>query len=243
MNGATAVPCARMISPPKTSNINRIGVSQYFLRVRMNDHSSAKIDMMLPSYLDLSSELVLHLGFGLCRFPPDPIALLVRSPLERQEVLAAQPHDPSSRRDSRKEDDAHDQRADDLVQQPSQRQPHAVERAKQLCSHKSHNRERRRERQGPPARRLPMQKRPAGDDGEHRREHQAEAPIGTFRRGAALNCRFQDRRHGLPTVLAICNKDMHSEQQAPDLYSRQKWLLRLISGLTFDREINIEVNL
>src|SRR5262249_40001895 len=60
MNGATAVPCARMIRPPNTSSINRIGVSQYFLRTRKNAHSSARIDMMGPGSLDLMSGAILN---------------------------------------------------------------------------------------------------------------------------------------------------------------------------------------
>src|SRR5215475_8422780 len=49
--------------------------------------------------------------------------------------------------------------------------------------------------QGPPARRLPMQEWPATNERKHHREHEAEAPVGAFRRGTALNLGFQEGRH------------------------------------------------
>src|SRR4051812_27013610 len=40
MNGATAEPCVRTRSPPKSAITSSTGSSQNFFRVRRNDHSS-----------------------------------------------------------------------------------------------------------------------------------------------------------------------------------------------------------
>src|SRR5713226_292633 len=45
MNGATAEPCASTIRPPRITITSRIGMSQYFLRVRMYAHNSLRNDM------------------------------------------------------------------------------------------------------------------------------------------------------------------------------------------------------
>jgi hypothetical protein len=48
MKGAMALPCVRTTSPPKTSNMNIIGKSQYFFRTRMNRQSSKRNDIDAP---------------------------------------------------------------------------------------------------------------------------------------------------------------------------------------------------
>src|SRR5439155_6666074 len=110
MKGATADPCARMIRPPNTSSSSTMGASQYFLRIRMNAHSSARNDIFVPlrSWRCGSSELVLHrVRLRRRRLAPDPVARQVGAAREREHILAAQPHDPADRRDAEKEDRAH----------------------------------------------------------------------------------------------------------------------------------------
>src|SRR3954447_4554393 len=134
MKGATAEPCARITSPPKISSISRIGVSQYFLRTRRNAQSSARIDMTrlapvtfygrmslsenrYPLFRDMrcDSELLLHrLGRGRRSVAHDPVAVEVLAALERQQVLATQPHQPAGRRHRDEEDEPHHHRAHHL---------------------------------------------------------------------------------------------------------------------------------
>src|SRR5438876_516606 len=112
MNGATAEPCARMIRPPNTSSNSTIGASQYFLRTRMNAHSSARNDIPVPIVVaefgrpELGRlELVLH-RLRLRLIARDPITRQIGTAGERQHILAAQAHDPADRRDAEEEDRA-----------------------------------------------------------------------------------------------------------------------------------------
>jgi hypothetical protein len=62
MNGAIAEPWVMTIRPPKTNSMTKIGMSQNFLRARMNVHNSRMIDMTLPSRTSqlVFSELIFH---------------------------------------------------------------------------------------------------------------------------------------------------------------------------------------
>src|SRR5882724_7612411 len=51
MNGATALPLARTMSAPNTASMRMTGSSQYFLRTRMNHHSSPMKSIMTSSEL------------------------------------------------------------------------------------------------------------------------------------------------------------------------------------------------
>src|SRR5438309_178962 len=91
MNGATAEPLVRMIKPPNTTIITRMGSSQNFLRTRMKRQSSARKSIQRPS------KLIAHaLGRRTGRIANDPIAVPLRLALEPQEFLAGYAHNQAS---------------------------------------------------------------------------------------------------------------------------------------------------
>lgn len=47
MNGASAEPCVKMISPPRRMRKNNIGASHHFLRTFRKSHNSDKIESLL----------------------------------------------------------------------------------------------------------------------------------------------------------------------------------------------------
>src|SRR5690242_15162872 len=114
MKGATAVPSASTIKPPKTSSISTIGTSQNFFRTRRKSHSSLRIYIRPRSTVRGRSELPLH-GFRSRRQrgTRDPIAFEIVPPGERQHVPP--PHDPGDWRDTKEEDRTHDQGARQAV--------------------------------------------------------------------------------------------------------------------------------
>src|ERR1700693_3876712 len=98
MNGATAEPFTRMISPPKMNRTRNIGTSQYFLRAIRKRQSSAKKDIRVPTGAG-GSELVGHAaGRRPGRIAHDPVAWQIRATAQREHVLAKQPHDQADRR-------------------------------------------------------------------------------------------------------------------------------------------------
>ena len=47
MNGASAEPCVKIISPPRRMRKNKIGASHHFLRTFKKSHNSDKIESLL----------------------------------------------------------------------------------------------------------------------------------------------------------------------------------------------------
>src|SRR3982074_79357 len=127
MKGATAVPWVRTIKPPKITIMTRIGNSQYFLRSRMNAMSSARKAIVRIL------ELTFHRGrcwTGLRT--RDPVTPSRRRRFQPQGILARQTHQYRDRSDRQKEQQAHDQRIDGVMQQQAEFEPDAVHGAQQL---------------------------------------------------------------------------------------------------------------
>src|SRR6266545_4297880 len=106
MNGATAEPLASTIKPPSTTMTSKIGINQYFLRIRIYAHSSIRNDMAAPAgsvneWVAPSwfSELVVEtfrLRTG--RISVDPVASVCLTGSQSQVVLGEPPHERAHRR-------------------------------------------------------------------------------------------------------------------------------------------------
>src|SRR5262249_51919 len=122
MNGATAEPLVRTISPPKTAMTMNTGRSQNFLRTLRNAQNSRR-----KLTID-ASELALEcFGCRPRRLAHYPIA--VRGGLEflAHRILAGEPHQEADRGDADIVQDPEDERADDEMQQQAEFRPQAVE--------------------------------------------------------------------------------------------------------------------
>src|SRR5262245_62102886 len=149
MKGATALPCVRMISPPNSASITRIGTSQYFFRTRTKAQSSETNDIMTtePRGSDPGASVGSHeANGGSCvargpserpgqgvggragRPPLDPVALARPVQPQAEQVLARESHEEPDRRDHPVEHQAHDHRAHDPVEQETESQPETVQR-------------------------------------------------------------------------------------------------------------------
>src|SRR6185369_6062136 len=121
MNGAIADPLASTSKPPTISITSMTGTSQYFLRARMNAHSS------LIRRTGVFLKLVFHaVGSGSGRRALDPVTLRLRIQLETQEVFAEEPHHQACRHDRQIEHERQCNRADDMVQQHAEAMPQPV---------------------------------------------------------------------------------------------------------------------
>src|ERR1700755_774496 len=123
MKGATAEPLVRITRPPNTTIITRIGSSQNFLRTRMKRQSSASKSIQFPS------KLIAH---ALRRRPPriahDPVTIAIRLAPEPQEFRAGYAQNQADWPDRQVENQPHDDRVDDVVQQQAEPEPDDIER-------------------------------------------------------------------------------------------------------------------
>src|SRR6202051_1230281 len=123
MNGATAEPFTRMISPPKMNRTRNIGTSQYFLRAIRKRQSSAKKDIRVPTGAG-GSELGRHdAGRRAGRIAHDPVARQIGATAQRQHVLAEPSHEHADRRYAEEEHRADDKGTDDPMQQQAETEP------------------------------------------------------------------------------------------------------------------------
>src|SRR5262245_60591977 len=118
MNGATALPLVRTMSPPRSAIMMRMGTSQYFFRTRMKAQSSATKAVMARS------ELPRHgVGRGPRRAPLDPVGRCAGLAPEPQRVLAETTHEHAHRRHRPVEEERHHHRADAAVEQETESEP------------------------------------------------------------------------------------------------------------------------
>src|SRR5215471_14079055 len=117
MNGAIADPSASISNPPRPHTITITGMSQNFLRIRRNFHSSlAKLSIN-------SSELVGHRRLPFAwQAPVEPVARLRGLQTKPQRVPAGAPHHDSDRSQHGEKHDSHYDRVNDprnLQRKPS----------------------------------------------------------------------------------------------------------------------------
>src|SRR5512146_3067655 len=140
MNGATALPSVSTISPAKTASMTTIGSSQYFFRNRRKSQSSRSTGIMD------SSELLAHRVRGRSRRPAvDPVGGGRAVDPEPEQVLAQQPQHQGHRRDRTVEQQRHDGKRDEPLQEQAQPEPEAVERAQQPGPETGHDQKEGRE--------------------------------------------------------------------------------------------------
>src|SRR3979490_2669073 len=122
MNGATAEPWVSTTKPPNIAITSKRGSSHNFLRTRRKCQSSCKNSISTPS------EQVLHaVRGGSRRCANDPIRLTWLARVGPQRIASARPHDQGSRKNAEEENEAHDDRSHDMVQQLAEPEPQSIE--------------------------------------------------------------------------------------------------------------------
>src|SRR6266540_6681768 len=112
MKGAMALPWVRMIRPPNTASMMRMGTSQNFRLARTNAHSSRTKESIA------TSELVRHGPGHRTRGPAlDPVARSVGVEIQAQEILAEGAEHESHRGDHEVEERGEHEQAHCLVRQ------------------------------------------------------------------------------------------------------------------------------
>src|SRR5580658_10589231 len=103
MNGATALPCAKISRAPRSSIIRTIGTSQNFFRVFRKSHNSASMDIIS------TLELLRHsIGSRSGRLAANPIGVGLRH-FQTQGIVAQEPRDESNwGEDQEKENSGYD---------------------------------------------------------------------------------------------------------------------------------------
>src|SRR5688572_2337094 len=172
MNGATALPFARTITPPKSAIISSTGISQYFRRARIKLQSSmAKSSMM-------TSKLVRHRGCRRTGRPSlDPVRRRLGIETQPQGILAERAQYQPDRCHGREEDQTEHDWAHAPVEEQADPEPDAVERREQRGRGRGKGHEDGCHGDAPPANWASAEQRPARDDREDRREHEAELSI------------------------------------------------------------------
>src|SRR3954452_6280583 len=196
MNGAIAEPLVRTTSPPNTTIMIRIGISQNFFRTRMKRHSSVRksISFSQPSLFERDplpkrapacsgsrfSELVFHrLGRRTGRLPYDPVAFGVRLPFEPQQILAHRARDETGRQYRAVKQQRHHDGVDHAMKQQPEFQPYPLERIEDRRAQQG----RRQEQRSQSARPWPDTPDVPGIEQAHDRKrarhHEAERTIGS----------------------------------------------------------------
>src|ERR1700687_1806 len=158
------------MSAPNTASMRMTGSSQYFLRTRMNRHSSPMKSIMTPS------ELPGHRVRRRARWIAlDPVGDGVPVPPKPERILAEQPAQEADGGDRRVEDQPHDHRTDAGLEKQSEFEPQTVEGPQRPWKDESSQKECAGDDQSPAARRpAPHQ----GSQAEEREEDRKDEPEG-----------------------------------------------------------------
>src|SRR5258707_5660993 len=211
MNGATTLPCVSTMSAPKTTSMITTGSSQYFFRARMKSHNSQR------TLITDASELAPHRVRGRPRWPAgDPIRLRRTVDPQAEQILSQQPQHQGHWGHRAVEEQRHDPRSDDALQEQTEPKPGAIARSQKPGPEKGHHREHDRRGDGPGPHRPVPHDRPQGEQSEHGSEGKPERAVGgtcdlLFAREVLVDGRrwlhaVNVRDHGRPTERQVCRE-------------------------------------